>query len=61
MSRIEALLSRLHWLVPALSFGSGGLSFVMVKRGDTLARVIALLALLGWFWLLVEPLVRRYL
>lgn len=61
MSRIQALHSRFPWLVPAFSFATGWLSFVMVKRGDALARSIALLALLGWLWLLVEPLVRRYL
>jgi hypothetical protein len=33
----------------------------MVKRGENLARAIALLALAGWLWLLVEPLLRRYL
>ena len=31
------------------------------SRGEELARIVALLALLGWFWLLLEPWVRRRL
>jgi hypothetical protein len=61
MQRIENLLKRFPWFLPAVSFATGWLSFVLVKRGDALARLVALLALLGWLWLLVEPLVRRYL
>jgi hypothetical protein len=33
----------------------------MVKRGESFAYGIALVALAGWVWLLIEPLVRRYL
>jgi len=55
------VLERWPWLLPALSFAGGCLSFAMVKRGDSLARLIALLALLGWLWLLIEPVVRHYL
>jgi hypothetical protein len=33
----------------------------MVKRGADLARAIAVMALVGWLWLLIEPFVRRYL
>jgi hypothetical protein len=33
----------------------------MVKRGIHLARLIAVFALAGWVWLLIEPLVRRFL
>jgi hypothetical protein len=35
--------------------------FLLVRRGEEVARIIALLALCGWFWLLVEPWVRRRL
>jgi hypothetical protein len=48
-------------LLPALSFAAGWLGFVLVQRGQELARIVALLALLGWFWLLLEPWVRRRL
>jgi hypothetical protein len=61
VARIETLLRRVPWLISTISFAVGWLGFVMVKRGESVARVIALIALAGWVWLLVEPLVRRYL
>jgi hypothetical protein len=61
LARIARLLERLPWLIPLISFASGAIGFAMVKRGAGLARVIALIALAGWLWLLIEPLVRRYL
>ncbi len=33
----------------------------MVRRGADWARLVAMLALLGWPWLLIEPIVRRLL
>jgi hypothetical protein len=54
-------LERVPWLIPTISFVSGVIGFVMVKRGAELARVVAVIALVGWVWLLIEPLVRRYL
>jgi hypothetical protein len=44
-----------------MSFAAGWLGFLLVRRGQELARIIALLALLGWVWLLIEPWVRRRL
>lgn len=61
LTRIARTLDRVPWLIPAISFVSGVIGFVMVKRGADLARVIAVVALAGWLWLLIEPLVRRYL
>lgn len=61
LARIAAFLERVPWLVPFISFASGVLGFAMVKRGADLARIIAIVALAGWLWLLIEPLVRRYL
>jgi hypothetical protein len=61
MKRIEALLKRFPWFLPAVSFATGWLGFILVKRGDALARFVALLALGSWVWLLIEPAVRRYL
>src|SRR5688572_33389717 len=61
LTRIAHALERVPWLIPTISFISGVVGFVMVKRGADLARVIAVIALAGWLWLLVEPLVRRYL
>lgn len=61
LTRITRALERAPWLIPAISFVSGVIGFVMVKRGAELARVIAVIALAGWLWLLIEPLVRRHL
>lgn len=59
--RIARVLERVPWLIPAISFISGVIGFAMVKRGAGLARVIAIIALAGWLWLLIEPFVRRRL
>jgi hypothetical protein len=59
LHRLLRLAQRFPWLLPASSFAAGWLGFVLVQRGQELARVIALLALLGWVWLLLEPWVRR--
>ena len=59
--RIARLGSRFPWLLPLTSFLAGWIGFVMVQRGANAARLIALLALLGWPWLLIEPVVRRAL
>lgn len=61
LTRIARALDRVPWLIPTVSFVSGIVGFVMVKRGADLARIIAVVALAGWLWLLIEPLVRRYL
>lgn len=61
VSQLEALLDRLPWLLPLVSFAWGWLSFALVKRGEELARPMALLVLVGWPWLLAEPFVRKYL
>ena len=58
---IASRLERMPWLLPALSFGWGWLSFVMVRRGEQLAHTMALLAFIGWPWLLIEPFIRKYL
>lgn len=61
LTRIAHALERVPWLIPTISFISGVIGFVMVKRGADLARIIAVIALAGWLWLLIEPLIRRYL
>lgn len=61
IGRLAKLASRFPWLLPLVSFIGGWIGFVLVKRGAELAQWIALLALVGWFWLLIEPIVRRFL
>jgi hypothetical protein len=52
---------KLPWLLPLTSFIAGWIGFAMVRRGADWARLVAMLALLGWPWLLIEPVVRRLL
>jgi hypothetical protein len=61
IERGSKLHARAPWVVPLVSFLAGWIGFVLVRRGEGAARWIALIALLGWPWLLVEPFVRRFL
>lgn len=61
LTQLAALLERMPWLLPLISFSWGWLSFALVKRGEGLARTMALLVLIGWLWLLIEPFLRNYL
>ena len=59
------LEARLKWLiaqvqrypgvVAVFGFASGLASFFLVERHEASARIIALLMLLGWLWLVLEP------
>ncbi|MGH8516282.1 MAG: DUF5924 family protein, partial [Panacagrimonas sp.] len=53
-------LHRLPWLLPTASFSIGWISFFLFQRGEGVARGIALIALLGWPWLLAENLLGRW-
>jgi hypothetical protein len=61
LARIVSVIRRFPWLIPVISFVAGWIGFAMIKRGEALAGTIAWLAFLGWLWLLIEPLIRRYL
>lgn len=61
LSRTGALLQRHSWFLPLFGFVGGWASFVLVHRGDALARLIAISVLAGWVWLFIQPLVRRVL
>jgi len=61
LRRLSKWHDRAPWLLPVSSFVAGWIGFVMVRRGADWARLVAMLALLGWPWLLIEPLVRRLL
>ncbi len=61
---IEALiqfLSRHQGLVALFGFVSGVASFVLVERQESLARLIALLMLVSWAWLVLENSLRQRL
>lgn len=60
LARLETFLNRYFWLLPLCGFALGWASFVLVHRGEELARAAALLALLGWPWILVEPIIVPY-
>ena len=61
LKRLSTWHDKVPWLLPLTSFVAGWIGFVMVRRGADWARLIAMLALLGWPWLLIEPVVRRML
>jgi hypothetical protein len=61
LRRLSKWHEKVPWLLPATSFVAGWIGFVMVRRGADWARLVAMLALLGWGWLLIEPVVRRLL
>lgn len=50
---------RFPWLLPVISFAVGWLSFFLFQRGEGLARFIAVVALIGWPWLLAENVLGR--
>ncbi len=52
---------RWPWLLPTISFVAGWLGFLLIQRSESMARVIAVMALVGWPWLLAENLLGRWL
>jgi hypothetical protein len=58
-SSVERFLARYFWVLPLTGFSLGWASFILVQRGEGLARGIAFLALLGWLWILAEPFVMK--
>lgn len=65
LSRLFELLSRLIRRYPGtfalFGFASGVASFVLVERHAGLAKVIALVMLVSWLWLVLESSLRRVL
>jgi hypothetical protein len=57
--RLLALLQRYPGLIAAFGFCSGVASFILVDRQEGVGRVIAVLMLLSWTWLLLEGLLTR--
>jgi hypothetical protein len=58
LARLLALLDQHPWLLPLGSFLAGVLSFALIRRGEGMAQLIALTALLGWPWLLIQGRLR---
>ncbi len=54
-----ALVRRYPGAVAAFGFVSGLASFFLVERHEGFARVIAVLMLLGWLWLMLERALRK--
>lgn len=59
--RIQRFLDRYPWLLPAASFALGWVGFFLFQRGEALARAVAVIALVGWPWLMAENLLGRWL
>jgi len=54
-------LQRWPWLLPAVSFAAGWAGFALIQRGEGMARSIAIMALVGWPWLLAENILGNVL
>jgi hypothetical protein len=61
VAALASRLERMPWLLPAISFAWGWFSFALVRRGEEFARPMAILAFIGWPWLLIEPFIHKYL
>lgn len=59
LQQLIALASRYPRLLALFGFASGIASFLLVKRKESLAGVLAVVMLAGWVWLLLENLVTR--
>lgn len=60
-SRTGRLLQRFGWVLPIGGFVGGWASFVLIHRGEQLARIIAASIIIGWLWLFIQPIVRPLL
>ena len=59
--RVVALARRYPGALAAFGFVSGLASFFLVERHEGFARVIGVLMLLGWVWLMLEQMLREVL
>ncbi|MBA4742116.1 MAG: DUF2914 domain-containing protein [Azoarcus sp.] len=59
--RLVVTLRRYKGLLALFGFFSGVASFMLVDRQEDFARVIALIMLVSWPWLLLENVLRRWL
>lgn len=61
LAAVLDLLDRHPWLLPLGSFVAGAASYFMVRRGEGLARSIAIVAVLGFPWLMVQGWLHQWL
>lgn len=59
LRRLIAFAQRYPGLIAAFGFISGVASFLLVERHEGLAKVIALVMLASWIWLVLENLLRE--
>ena len=59
--RLLGFLNRHPLLLPIGSFAFGIGSFLLVQRGERMAQFMAVIALLGWPWLLAEGALGRWI
>lgn len=61
MLRLAVILRRYRGIIAIFGFLSGVASFVLVDRQEDFARVIALVMLVSWLWLVLENVLRHWL
>lgn len=61
LPRLVGLAQRYKGLIALFGFGSGLASFLLVDRHEGFARVIAIVMLVSWVWLVIEQSLRRAL
>ncbi|MES2817808.1 MAG: DUF5924 family protein [Pseudomonadota bacterium] len=59
LQRLMELIRRYPGVIAAFGFVSGIASFILVDRHEGLARVIAVVMLVSWLWLMLENLLTR--
>lgn len=57
--RLFALVRRYPGVIAAFGFVSGLVSFFMVDRHEGFARIVAMLMLVSWVWLILEQVLHR--
>lgn len=57
----EGPFHRWPWLLPVVSFAAGWIGFALIQRGETMARTIAFMVLLGWPLLLADNILGAWL
>lgn len=59
VARLVALAQRYPGIIAAFGFVSGLASFFLVERHEAFARIIAIVMLVSWVWLVLEQALRK--